>query len=141
MASSGISINISAVDHATKQIEAVNKSLERLKAPAEHLQKQMAKFADVSGLKRVGEGFHDIGNRALEASRRMADIVRPLNVITGIASIADMVELAAAWGEFGERLGFASQRIGIGVPQLNALQGAARLAGGSAEALTSGMRS
>ena len=72
--------------------------------------------------------------------RRVAATTRTLAAITGAASIAGMVRLTTLWADFGSKLGFAAQRIGIASDQLQALQGAARLAGSSSEAMTNGMR-
>jgi hypothetical protein len=53
-------------------------------------------------------------------------IVEPLAAITSALSVAGMARLAFAWGEFGEKLSIASQRIGISTGRLQALQGGAR---------------
>lgn len=49
--------------------------------------------------------------------------------------------MTTAWAQFGSKLGFDAQRIGIMPQKLQALQGAAEEAGASAGSLTSGMRS
>jgi hypothetical protein len=140
MPSSGFSITISAVDAASKNIDAVNKKLASIRAPAERLQKQFNKFGDLSGLTKVKEGFEGIARGGLNAFRSVARVVEPLAVVTGALSVAGMYRLVEAWGQFGSQLGFAAARMGIAGTQLQGLQGAAVLAGASSGSLTSGLQ-
>jgi hypothetical protein len=138
--SGGFSVTIAAVDAASAKIDAINKKIAAMRAPVERVQKAVAKFADVTGLSALGKGFGEIGRRSLDAFRSVSRIVEPLAAITSALSVAGMARLAFAWGEFGEKLSIASQRIGISTGRLQSLQGGARLAGASAEAMTSGLR-
>lgn len=138
--SSGFSVTIAAVDAASAKIDAINKRIAAMRAPVERVQKAVAKFADVTGLNALGKGFGEIGRRSLDAFRSVSRIVEPLAAITSALSVAGMARLAFAWGEFGEKLSIASQRIDISTGRLQSLQGGARLAGASAEAMTSGLR-
>jgi len=125
---------------ASAEIDAINKKIAAMRAPVERVQKAVAKFADVTGLNALGKGFGEIGRRSLDAFRSVSRIVEPLAAITSALSVAGMARLAFAWGEFGEKLSIAAQRIGISTGRLQSLQGGARLAGASAEAMTSGLR-
>ena len=95
------------------KIDAINKKIAAMRAPVERVQKAVAKFADVTGLSALGKGFGEIGRRSLDAFRSVSRIVEPLAAITSALSVAGMARLAFAWGEFGEKLSIASQRIGI----------------------------
>src|SRR5438067_156932 len=108
MGSAGFSIAISATDHATASIKAINKQLEAMRAPVVNLHKEMGKLADLSGIRSVGEHIHKLGEHARETGRHLADMARPLGVITGAASIAGIAELVSKWAEWGRELGFAA---------------------------------
>lgn len=135
------SITVTAVDHATATLKALNKQLEHVQAPAKALHRQMREFAELSGLKTLAEHAKRFGEGAKEVAKRVGDIVAPLAAITGAASVAGMAALVIEWAEFGEKLGFAAQRMGIAAPALHDLDNAARLAGSSAGSLTSGLGS
>jgi hypothetical protein len=141
MPSSGFAITISATDGASKVIEGVNRHMAAMRAPAERLQKSISKFADLSGLRGISSGFNSIASASLGAMRNVARVIEPLAAITGAASLAGMVKLVESWAQFGSQLGFAAQRIGITAGSLQTLQGAAVLAGSSAEGMTSGLQS
>ena len=103
------------------------------------LQSAVARFGEVSGLKRLAGGFQEVGRFAADAFRSVAKIVEPLGLITGALSIAGLTRLTLGFGEMGQQLGFTANRIGISVSSLQAWQGAARLAGADQESLTSGL--
>ncbi|HVB67983.1 MAG TPA: phage tail tape measure protein [Acetobacteraceae bacterium] len=139
--SGGFSVVVTATDHASAKLKEVNKHLEEMHAPVVRLHRQMQKFSELSGLKKVADGFGEIRHKAAEVARSIGNVIKPLGLLTGAASIGGMYELVNAWGEFAEKLKFSGDRIGMTAPRLNELQGAARLAGGSAEAMTSGLTS
>ena len=141
MASSGgFGVVLSATDKVSPTIDAVNKKMASLRVPVERVQKAVARFADVSGLTAMGKGFEKIARSSLEAFRNISSVVEPLAAIMGAASIAGMYKLATAWADFGAKLGLTRQLMGMSAQKLNALQGAARLAGSSTEAMTSGLQ-
>jgi len=67
--------------------------------------------------------------------------VAPLTAITSAASVAGLARLTSEWAEMGSKVQFSAQRAGMSAGKLAALQGAAQLAGSSAESLTSGITS
>jgi hypothetical protein len=140
MPSSGFSVVIAASDRASAVIDGVNRRLAAMRAPVDRIKKSLTKFADVSGLNAIGKSFSSIGRTATDAFRSVARVVEPLAAITGALSLAGMVKMVQAWGDFGSQLGFAAQRMGIAAGQLQALQGAATLAGSSSSSLTSGLQ-
>ena len=135
--SSGYAITITAVDGASKNIDVINRKLANLRAPGERLQKQFAKFGDLSGLTAVKKGFEGVAGSALT----MAKAIEPLGIITGAASLGGLYALATRWGQLGTQLNFTSHWTGVAADKLQALSVASVLAGSSSEALTSGMES
>ncbi len=136
----GFSIVISATDNATARIDAINKRLAAIQAPAERMKKSLEKFGQLPGITKVGQGFERIGRGAYIAFQNIARVVSPLAAITGALSVAGMYRMVEAWGLWGSHLGFAAARIGLSAGQLQAFQGAALIAGASTGAMTSGLQ-
>lgn len=146
MPGGGYSVTITAVDAATATIDRVNKRIEdmqrpfkRVHASLENMQRSFAKFGDLTGITKIVTGFRGIARFALSSFQAIGRIVAPLGAITGAASVAGLYRLVQGWAEFTQHLGFSAQRMGLNVEQLQGLQGAAKLAGVDAGALTSGL--
>lgn len=137
---SGFSVTISAVDNATAAIDKVNARIAALTKPVLQVKAAADKLAGQVGLTQLARRLGDATRAATEFFRQISRVVTPLAAITSAASVAGMMRLASAWGQFAARLGLDAQRIRIAASNLHALQGAARLAGASADAMTAGMR-
>lgn len=137
---SGFAITITAVDQASKSIDAINKRIAAIQAPADRLQRSFGKLAENTGVAQLSRGMGNLARESFAAFENMGRMVGPLGIITGAASVAGLARLSSEFAQLGTQLLFASQRTGVGVQQLSALQGAARLAGSSAGALTSGIK-
>lgn len=136
----GYSVTISATDNASKAIERVNASLARMVAPVNRVRAAAEKLAKETGITATAQAFGRTADAARNLGRQIGSVIAPLGVITGAASIAGMVRMTGLWGEFASRLGQAAYRIQTTAANLHSLQGAARLAGGSAESMTAGLR-
>jgi hypothetical protein len=139
-------ITISAVDKATaafdvvnKRVDALNKRLAAAQAPFKALGERFEKFTKLTGLDKIATGFGSVAARGTDAFKSMMRVVEPLAAITGVASIAGLYKLASGWAEIGRQLGQQATRANLSVNALQGLQGAARLAGIDAAALTGGM--
>ena len=142
----GYSLTISATDAASGVLDGVNKRIEALNkraaaawAPFKHLGDSVERFTKVSGIDRIAGGFKDVADTAGSAVRSLFRVIEPLAAITGAASLAGMVKLVGAWGDFAATLGIQASRAGMAADSLFALQNAARLANVSGETLTQGM--
>lgn len=136
----GFAVTVSVIDAASAKLEAINKKLALMRAPVERLQRSFERLASASGITGLVKGFQNLARYALEAFQFVGRIVAPLGIITGALSLGGMAQLVTRWAEFGDRLGFAAARLGLSADRLQALQGAAKLAGASSEALTNGMK-
>ena len=134
----GFSITISAVNNASGVLEKINKNLTAMQAPAKNFGKQVEKFKELSGLRKVSQGFDSIVRSSLGAARSVTRVAEPLAAITGAASIAGFTALLSKWAEFNTALGFSAQRMGIMPQTLGNLRAAGSLAGGSADAMQTG---
>jgi hypothetical protein len=136
---SGFSIGIGVVDSASAKIDALNKRIAALNAPADRFNRSMAKFGEVSGINRVSEGVKGLGDRGLETARSLERMVSPFGLLTSGASIAGIAEMSRRWAEAGNQIGKVSYMLDTPVEKISSLRGAARLAGSSVEALDTSM--
>jgi hypothetical protein len=136
----GYSVTFSVVDQATKQIEAINKRIEQMRAPMERQARAVQKFVDLSGLGKIADGFKNIARTALDAFSSMIRIVPVLGALTSAASIAGIAKLVETWGQFGLTLQRTADEIGTTPQTLQQLQDLARLAGGSVDNMTESLK-
>lgn len=133
-------IVISATDKATDTVRKVNRSLNRLTAPFQEVGKSFKSLGRELGFQKIGKDLNNIGQTAARAARGVGSIVAPMAAVTGVASVAGIVALADGWAKLGRSVTYSAQNIGIGTDQLQAFQGAAKLAGLSSEAMTQGLQ-
>jgi len=144
----GLSVVISASDNASGVLAKVNTGLENLnrrmvaaRAPVDRMTASFGRFGQLTGVDRLASDMGGLGRQIGATVAGLGRFAPALGAITGAASVAGLASLVERWTAFGSRLGFDAQRIGVTASSLQGLQGAAQLAGSSAEALTSGMQS
>jgi hypothetical protein len=136
----GFAIRISAVDGASKQIDAINRRILAMQAPADRMRASMERFSKVTGLTRLAGGFRSLGTSASNTLRSISGFVPGLAAITGAGTIAGVYRLATSWADVGTSLAHASKRLGMTTDQLQTYQSVAKLAGVSSEDMTSGLQ-
>jgi hypothetical protein len=124
-----LSVTLRAVDGITAPLARINASALRVQSSFSRLGSNVAR---VSGLTALGGAARGV-------ARSMAQIIPPLSALTAAGSVAGVVHLASRWAAFGTQLSATAYRVQTSVSGLLAMQGAARLAGASAEDMTSGM--
>lgn len=144
---SGYSVAITATDKATAVIDrinarfgAINKSTLQVTAAGQRFGASLSRLGQTTGINQIGAGLNRVSQSIGAAVEGLGRFAPALAGITGAASLAGIARLTTSWSEFGSKLGFDSRRIGIAASSLHALQGASRLAGGSAEGLTDGLQ-
>jgi hypothetical protein len=137
--SSGFSVSIGLVDRASDGLDALNKRLMTLAAPAERFNKSMAKFGETSGINRSAGSMQQFGDRALASARAIERMAGPMGRITSLASIAGVAEMSRRWAEAGNRISKTSYLLNTPPARLSSLQGAAALAGVSVDSLNSSL--
>src|ERR1700733_2071588 len=130
---SGFSVTISAVDSASAKLDAINKRIAAMNAPAERFNKSVAKFGDVTGITKLSEGMTQLGNSSLGAFRAIEQMVSPMAAITSAGSIAGMAALEKAWSSAGNTISKTASALQMPVSGLSAIEGGFKLAGSSAE--------
>jgi hypothetical protein len=128
----GYSVTYTVVDNATKQIDAINRRIAQTRAPLDRMSRQMARFVDVSGLRKIATGFEWIGKAAGTVLRTLTSIVPVMGTIVGAASIAGMAKLVSTYADWSHELVAAADNIGTTTQQLQQFEDATRLAGGTA---------
>ncbi len=136
----GYSVTYTVVDNATKQIDAINRRLAAMRAPVERLSRQVSRFVDLSGLRKVQQGFEWIGRAAGTVLRTLTAIVPVAGALFGAASIAGVAKLVQSFAGFSHELQQNADNIGMTTQELQQFQDAARLAGGSASDMTDGLK-
>ena len=136
----GFSVTYTVIDQATRQIDAINKRITAMRAPMERMSRSVSRFVDVSGLRKVAQGFEWIGKTAATVFRTLSQIVPVMGAITGAASIAGMVKLVNSYADWSHQLVQNADDIGITTQQLQQFQDATRLAGGNASDMTSSLQ-
>src|SRR3954465_10912835 len=136
----GYSVTYTVVDNATKQIDAINRRIQQLRAPMDKLAKSSKEFIDVSGLGKIADGFKGIASAAGNVVSSLTRIVPILGTIAGAASIAGMAKLVSQFTEWGATLRRDSDSLNITSQRLQSFQNAARLAGGSADDMTESLK-
>ncbi|MGO2957417.1 MAG: transglycosylase SLT domain-containing protein [Acetobacter sp.] len=137
---SGFAITITAVDKASKVMENITKRINTMNAPIRRFKASFGKFMDAAGITRAAGAMRGLARSGLSAASSLLRIVEPMGILTSAASLAGLYQLTTSWARFGTQLGLDARRIGIMPDKLQALQGAAELAGSSAGSLSSGLR-
>lgn len=140
MANAGVKVTISAADRASATLEKINTRIARLQAPVRRVQAAFGRFASLSGLNRLKNGFVGLGREALGAFRYIGQIVPVMGMLTSAASLAGMARLVSAWGQLGTNLRATAGSMGMAPQRLQAMQNAAKLSGSSAEAMTGALK-
>ncbi|KAA8387038.1 phage tail protein [Acetobacter tropicalis] len=132
-------ITISAVDRASKTLDSINGKIASIQAPVVRATKSMRRFSDLTGLTQVRNAIGALGRGSVNAFRSVSRIVPVLGTITGATTLAGIYRLSTAWADFGTKMRTTARSMGMPVSRLMALQNAARLSGGSADAVTGAM--
>ena len=128
----GYSVTYTVIDNATKSIDAINRRIAAMRAPVEKMAKQVSRFVDVSGLKKVAEGFGWIKNAAMGVVRSLVEMIPLLGTITGAASIAGMIKLVTSFSTWNRQLAITADSLGMTTDQVQTFENAMRLVGTSA---------
>lgn len=141
MTSPSFSITINAVDKATAVAKRVNDSIAKITKPIADVKSSVAAFNKETGLDQLGKKFESVGKSAQTVARSVASIAPPLAAIVGVGSVAGIAAFATSWGRAAAEIANTSSVIGVTTTDLQRYRGAARVAGLSADAMTSSMQS
>lgn len=136
--SAQITIGVRA-QQAMRAIDNFNNKMAAIQAPVLRVTRSMRRFSDLTGLTRVRNAMGALGRGTLDAFRSVSRIVPVLGSITGATTLAGIYRLSTAWADFGTKMRTTARSMGMPVSRLMALQNAARLSGGSADAMTGAM--
>lgn len=76
----------------------------------------------------------------MDVATHVGSILAPMTAITGAATVGGIAELTWEWAHLGWQTSITARTIGISTNSLQSIQGAATLAGISAEALPGGLK-
>ncbi|WP_062106185.1 phage tail tip lysozyme [Gluconobacter albidus] len=140
MANKGVKVTISAIDRASQTLERINAKIAAIQAPVRRTMAAVNRFSSVTGLTRLQGGVSKVARAGVGMFQSLSQIVPVLGTITGAASVAGIYKLASAWGQFGTNLRTAANSMGVAPGRLMAMQNAARLSGGSGDAMSSALQ-
>ncbi len=132
-------ITITAVDEATAVMLKIRAQMRAMTQPMRDIKTSMGRFAQASGLKKVGQDLRKVGHAAGAVARGVTKTIAPMAALIGAGTIGGVAELANSWGQLGWSIERTAQTIGVAPQKLQALQGAAKLAGLSADDMTSSL--
>lgn len=134
-----VSLTLSANDKLSRKLDGINNKIASLQAPVRHAQRSLKRFFDITGVTRMRKGMADLSRSTLNAFRSVGRLVPEMGILTSASSIAGVYKLASAWATFGTNLRTTARSIGMNPGRLMALRNAARLSGGSADAMSSAL--
>ncbi|TAL89288.1 MAG: hypothetical protein EPN62_08800 [Candidimonas sp.] len=134
-------ITITAVDKATARVKQVKQAIAKLTAPVTKLKNSVKSFSREIGLPKVAGAFRKVGTAVGDVHRKVMSLVAPMAAIIGVGSIGGLTLLATSWSRLAQSVSNSASIIGISTSELTQYQGAARLTGVSADALTASMKS
>lgn len=129
----GYAVTITAIDDASKRIDAINKKLDSISAPVRRLQKSFGNLAESTGLRAFNDSLKGIHQRVAGIAATVSRFAGPLAALSGGLGAAGIVDATKRWGDFGSSLLLASRRAGMSTTQLQILANTSRLAKGTAE--------
>ncbi len=132
-------ITITAVDEATATMLKIRAEMRRMTQPMRDVKSSVGRFTEAAGLKKVGQDLRKVGHNAGAVARGVTKIIAPMGALIGAGTIGGLAELANRWGQLGWSIERTAQTIGVAPQKLQALQGAAKLAGLSADDMTSSL--
>ena len=107
----------------------------------ERMSRSIQRFVDVSGLRKVADGFNWIARAAGNVLRSLSAMVPVLGALTSAATIAGMYKLVGSFAEWSHTLVQNADQIGVTTQQLQQFQDATKLAGGNANDMTDALKS
>ncbi|WP_063354331.1 phage tail tip lysozyme [Acetobacter oryzifermentans] len=134
-----VSLTLSANDKLSRKLDWINNKIASLQAPVRHAQRSLKRFFDITGVTRMRKGMADLSRSTLGAFRSVGRLVPEMGILTSASSIAGVYKLSSAWATFGTNLRTTARSIGMNPSRLMALRNAARLSGGSADAMSSAL--
>jgi hypothetical protein len=139
-AANNLVVRISAVDATSAAIDTVSKRLAGITAPATKVTKSLARLSDATGVTRLSKAVAHLGGTAVRTGDHLVGALAPLGALTAALSVGGMAKMTSDWARMSQALSFDATRIGSSVSRLHELEGSAQLAGSSAQAAASGIR-
>lgn len=128
-------IRVAAVDNATKVVQKVQGSLNRMIGPTQKLTQHVASLGSkgAESLEKFNSGLRKASSIALALSDRVASVIPGLAAIAGVLGGAGIATIAEKWGTLGRHLQITGRELGMSTRSLQSWHYAARQAGVSAD--------
>lgn len=123
-----LSIVVAAVDRATRPLERVTKTLERMSLPLAIIKQRFAKFGNVLGLPRLVSGFRGVFDAVGSVASAVGGLTLRLGGLAAAATAAGFVFLRS-FARAGDDIAKTARLLGIGVEALQEYRYAGEIAG------------
>lgn len=132
---------ISAIDKSTATVRKINNSISKLTRPVDQLARSSKALGRELGFQRMAKSIGGVTRNARSAVAEMTKFGAPILAIVGGGSLLGIAALANEWAHLGAEVSRTSRTLGVSAGELQALRGAAQVAGVSSSELTSGLKS
>lgn len=139
-ASNRFAMAVTAVDEFSPTFNKAKKGLDDLGRPIDDANKRFQSLGDNPALKNKKKEFDEFTFNAKDAFGAVGALIPAFETLAGVGSLLGGVNFVANWAGNAAALQRNAQMIGENVEQLQILQGANRLAGGSADDLTGALK-
>lgn len=140
MSNENYELVLTATDRATPVVQKFTNSLERTLRPVRDLEAAMKRLGKVAGLTSLAPTLRHIKRGANDAAEGIRSIVPPLAAITGVGTLAGIAALVNGFAKMTVHSQNSAAVLGVSTSELLRWQGAARLAGASAESMQSSLQ-
>lgn len=139
-------IEIHALDKFTAVFRRLNKGADEAARPLVNMKRQAGNLFSEMKVPQALKGFRSVSRAAQEMTGSLGSAGGPAAALFGlgtaggvVATVAAVGQLASTWATLGTNVLQVSRMIGINAQELQRWQGAAKLAGVSAEDMTSSL--
>ena len=134
-------IVVSAIDSASATMLRIRANMRAMTQPMRDIKSSMGRFADASGMKQIGRDMSKVARGARSVAKGVRSILSPMTAFLGVGTIAGIAEMSKSWANLGWNIQRTATTLGMAPGQLQALRGAAKLAGLSSDDMTSSLHS
>jgi hypothetical protein len=128
-------VAISATDSATNVFKKLNAQISAMQKPAKSLNREMGRFADLTGISAVSKGFVSLGGVAVSAAGSVAKLGLETAGIAGIGSIAGVAAMTVKWAEWGNQIEKTADWLGVVPQKVLGMQNMSKMLGADANSL------
>ena len=134
-------IEISAIDNATKTVKKINERFSRLGRPFTNIKRSMSQLGKEMGFEKLGKSIHNTTQKARDLGGQLSNLAAPMMALVGGGTIAGLAALTAGFARAAVESRNMAESIGISTRTLSSYRGAAEIAGLATSDMDSSLKS